>query len=136
MPHSSVPPCMPLVPFKLLPQCWSSEEVNLSKSMCEFFKGNCLELQKFPLSTQFPLVFTARRYGNLSLWHGSPGLGAWCRAGTPCSQDIPPEFLSSIHGCGISPFCVSTSPTSMDGCGFFNSIVVRLSFNSISDGFE
>ena len=26
--------------------------------------------------------------------------------------------------------------TSLDGCGFFNSIVVRLPFNSISDGSE
>ena len=26
--------CMPLVPIKLLPWCWSSEEVSLSKSMC------------------------------------------------------------------------------------------------------
>ena len=44
MPDPSVPPCMPLVSFKLLHQCWSSEGVNLSKSVCGFFKGNCLGL--------------------------------------------------------------------------------------------
>ena len=42
MADTSLPPCMPLVPFKLLPQCWSSERVHLCKSVCGFFKGNCL----------------------------------------------------------------------------------------------
>ena len=28
---TSVPPSMPLVPFKLLPWCWSSEGVSLSR---------------------------------------------------------------------------------------------------------
>ena len=40
------------------------------------------------------------------------------------------------HGHGTSPFHVSTCPTSLDGCRFFNSIVVRLPFNSISDDSE
>ena len=31
MPDTSVPPCVPLVPFKLLPQCWSSEGVSLGR---------------------------------------------------------------------------------------------------------
>ena len=30
----------------------------------------------------------------------------------------------------------SAPPTNLDGCGFFNSIVVWLPFNLISDGFE
>ena len=64
MPDTSVPLCTPLVPFKLLPQCWSSEGVRLSKSMCGFFKGNCLELQEFLPPTQSPLVFAARSYGD------------------------------------------------------------------------
>ena len=34
MPDTSVPPCMPLVPFKLLPWCWSSEGVSLSMRPC------------------------------------------------------------------------------------------------------
>ena len=68
----------------------------------------------------------------LRTWAG----GALCEAGTPHSQDIPPKFLSTTHGCGTRLFCVSTSPTSLDGWSFFNSIVVRLPFNSISDGSE
>ena len=59
------------------------------------------------------------------------GWWAWCGAGTPCSRDSSPEFLSTTHGCGTSLFCISASPTSMGGCGFFNSVVVRLPFNSI-----
>ena len=60
----------------------------------------------------------------------------WCWAGTPCSQDIPPEFFSSTYEYGTSLFCICAPSTSLDGCGFFNSIVVRLPFNSISEGSE
>ena len=76
IPDSLVSPYMPLVPFKLLPWCWSSEGVNLSKSVCGFFKRNCLELPKFLPPTQSLLVFAARNYGNLSSWHWNPGLGS------------------------------------------------------------
>ena len=69
MPHTSVPPCTPLVPFKLLPCCWSSEGVSLSKSVCGFFRSNCLGLQKFLPLTQSLLVFAATSYGVLSSWH-------------------------------------------------------------------
>ena len=62
--------------------------------------------------------------------------GAWCGPGTPCSWDTPPKFLSTTHGYGTSPFRVWAPTTSQDGCGFFNSIVVRLPFNSTSDSSE
>ena len=74
MPDTSTSPCVPLVPFKLLPQCWSSKGVSLSKFMCGSFKSNCLGLQKFLPLTQSPLVFAARSYGDLSAWHWNPGL--------------------------------------------------------------
>ena len=32
MADTSVPPCIPLVPFKLLLQCWTSEGVSLGNS--------------------------------------------------------------------------------------------------------
>ena len=79
-----------------------------------------------------PLIstgFAARGYGDLSSRYWNLGLGAWCGAGTPCSQDIPPKFLST-H------FIVSAVSTSWDGCGFFSSVVVRLPFNLISDSYE
>ena len=75
MPDTSVPPCMPLVPLRLVPQCWSSEGMCMSKSLCGFFKGSCLGLQKFLTPIQSPLVFAARSYGSLPFWHWNPGLG-------------------------------------------------------------
>ena len=127
--------------FQLLPECWSSGGVNLIKSLYGFFKRNCLGLQKFLPLNQSPLVFAARSYRDFSSWHWNPGWGAWSGAGTPCSWDIPPEFLSTTCGCGTSPFCISTQPTSLDGCSFLDvvttiSVVVRLPFNSISDSSE
>lgn len=38
MPRNSVPSHVSLVPFELLPQCWSSERVSPSKSKCGHFK--------------------------------------------------------------------------------------------------
>ena len=67
---------------------------------------------------------------------GTLGWGAWCGAGAPRSQDIPPEFLSTTRGCGTSLFRISAPPASLGGCVFFNSIVVRLPGNSISGGSE
>ena len=40
-----------------------------------------------------------------------------------------PNFYPPHIDVGTSLFCVSVSPTSLDGCGFFNSIVLRLAFN-------
>ena len=101
--------------------------------MCGFFKRNCLGFQEFLLLTQSPLVFAARSYGDLSSCHRELVLETWCGAGTPHSQNIPPEFLFTTCVCGTSPFCICAPPTSLDGCGFFNSVVTRLPFNSISD---
>ena len=138
MSDTSILPCMPLVPFNLLPQCWSSEGGSLSKSMFQFFKGNCLGgLQQFLPLTQSPLVIAARSHEDLSSWHWNTGTLVWascCGDETLCSWGIPPEFLSTTCGYGTSPFCVSAPPTSLDECGFFNSVVVRHPFNSISDG--
>ena len=36
--------------------------------------------------------------------------------------------------CGNSPIHASDSPTGLDGCGFLNSVAVRLPLNLISDG--
>ena len=67
---------------------------------------------------------------------GTLGWGAWYGFGTPHSWDIPPEFLSATCGCGASPSHIFAPSTSLDGCGFFNSKVIRIPFNSISDGSE
>ena len=108
---TSVPPCMPLVFFKLLPQCWSPEGVSLNKSLCGFFKRNWLGLQNFLPLTQFLLFFSVRSCRDLSSWHWNPRLGApGVGLGPLASEIIPLELLSTTHGCGTNPFHVSTSP--------------------------
>ena len=46
MPDNSVPLHISLVPFKLPPQGWSSEQVSPCKSVCSLFKNYHLGLQK------------------------------------------------------------------------------------------
>ena len=65
---------------------------------------------------------------------GTLGYGAWFGARASCSIDILPEYLPTTCGCGNSPFCVYSLSTSLDGYGFFNFVVVRLPFSSISEG--
>ena len=134
MPDTSVLPCMPLVPFKLLSWCQNSEGESLNKSVYGFFKGNCLGLLKFLPPTQSPLVFAARIYKDLFSWHWNLGLGGlvWDSS----LLRYPSQIFITIHGSGTSPFCVSAPLTSLDGCGFFHSIVVRFPFNLISDCFK
>ena len=84
---------------------------------------------------QSPLLFCSQNLWGLiflalELWAGEPGY--W--AGTPCSFDILPEFTSTTHGCGSSLFHICAPPTSLDGCGSFNSVVVRLPLKLSSDG--
>ena len=75
MPDTLISPYKPLVPFKLLPWYYSSEGVRLSKSVCGFFKRNCLRLQQFLPPIQFLLVFIASNCGDLPSSHWNPVLG-------------------------------------------------------------
>ena len=104
--------------------------------MCGFFKRNCLGLLKFLPTTLSPLVFAARSMGTYLPGTGTLGWGSCYGAGTPHSRDYPPKFLSTTCVCGTSPFCIFSPPTSLDRCGFFNSVIVRFPFNLISAGSE
>ena len=89
-----------------------------SRSFFHWFNP-CWFLQSEVVGTYFPGT-------------GTLGWGAWCGSGTPRSQGTLPEFLSTSHWCGTSPFFTSTLPTNLGWCCFFNSVVVRLPFNLIS----
>ena len=104
--------------------------------MCGFFERNCLGLQKFLPLTQSPLVFAARSCGDSSSWHWNSGLGRLVWGWDSPLPSILPEFLPITYGYGTSPFHIFAPPTSLDGCGFFNSEVVELPLNGISDGSE
>ena len=88
---TSVPPHMPLVPFKVLPWCWSPEGVSWSKSMCRALQKEMHE-NPFLLPTQPPVVClkTHRCYGDFSSWHWNPGWVVCCEAEIPHSRDISP----------------------------------------------
>ena len=87
-------------------------------------------------STDFiSLIFAARSYRDLSSWHWNTGLGGlvWDL------NSFILRYLSGIfiyHTWMCDLFHVCASPTSVDGHGFFNSVVVRIPFYSISDGSE
>ena len=91
---TSLTPCMPLVPFQLLPWCWSLEGMSLrtSKVLCGSFKRSVLRLPLFLLPPQPTMVFTARSYGDLPSWCWSSGLRGLVWGWTPHSRGIPPNF--------------------------------------------
>ena len=127
-----------MVSFKLLPWCWSPEGVSLSRWVCVWvLQEEHLGASEVSSTNSIPAGFLQPEVVGTFL-PGTETLcwGAWCWAGTPCSQDIPPEFFSSTYEYGTSLFCICAPSTSLDGCGFFNSVVVRLPFNSIYDGSE
>ena len=121
--------------FQVATWPWNSEGVSLSKSVCGLFKRNWLGELKFLPRIESLLAFVARSFEDLSSWHWYPGSGTWCGSGNSHSRDILPELLFTCEWKAI-PFHVCTPPTTLDRCGFFNSIVVRLPFTSISDGSE
>ena len=141
VPHVS-PWCQTLQFFPMCHWCLSNAAPVLElrggecKSVCGFFKWNCLGLQKFfyPLTSihWFLQPEVMGTYlpdtGNLA--------GGLVWGWISFSQDIPPKFLSTTCGCGTSLFCISVPPATLDGCGFFNSVVVRLPFDLTSDGSE
>ena len=67
----------------------------------------------------------------LEPWARGPGMGQ----GLLASEISLLNFIH--HTCVWDQFILCLHPsTSLDGCGFFNSIVVRLPFNPISDSSE
>ena len=104
--------------------------------MCGSLRGTAWDSKSFfhwlnPCCFLYPEVMGTYLPGT-----GTLGWGTWCWAGTHHSCDTPLKFLSTAHGCGTSPFHISTPPTSLDRCSFFNFIVIRLPFSLISDGSE
>ena len=90
-------------------------------------------LQQFLPLTQSLWFLQPEVVGTYLPGTGTLGWGTWCGAETPHSQDILSEFLFTTCECGTSLFCICVPPTSLDECGLFNFIVVRLPFNLISD---
>ena len=102
--NNSVLPCMSLVTFKLLPQCWSSEWVSLSNSMCEPFNRNIWGSRSLCLiQPQSLLVLTARSCG-ASPPSTTLGWEFWCGAKSPLVfKQGSLLFKRNSKQCGTSP---------------------------------
>ena len=77
-PEPGVPPCVSLEPFELLPQCWSSERVSPSESVCGPFKRNAWDF-KNPLShsATIPTGFYSQKVLGLLFSAPRPWAGPW-----------------------------------------------------------
>ena len=104
--------------------------------MCGFFKRNCLELQQFLPLTQSLLGFAGRSCGDLSSWHWNPGLWGLVWGWDSLLLRYPSQIFLHHMWAWDQPIPRCAPLTSLDEGGFFNSIVVRLPFNSSSDGSE
>ena len=75
----SVSLCMPLAPFKVLPQCWSPEGVSLSKSTCGALQEEMPENPTVSSADPTPTGFYSQKLWGLIFlalrpWAGWSGL--------------------------------------------------------------
>ena len=106
MPDTSVPPCMPLLSFELLPWwCWNSEGVHMSKFGMGPLRGTTKGVPQFFSPTPIPLVFIAKSYWCFSSWHFYPGLRGWDSS----LPRHPPELLIPTSRCGTCLFYISVT---------------------------
>ena len=124
-----------LLPLATQTPWWGSQTASTYPT-CGFSKKNCLGLQQFLSPTQSLPVFAAWNCGDLSSWHWNPGLGVLVWGWDSSHLRYPSQFF--IHHMWVweQPIPTCAPPTSLDGCGFFNSIVVKLLCNLISDDTE
>ena len=141
MSDNSIPFRMSLVPFKMLPQCWSSEGVSLSKYMHGPFRRDSLGLHKPSVSFSLnPHLFLQPKVMETSL--PSNGLGGpewgWNPAlfrGTSAAEISFPIF--TCHMWVWDQIILYLCPSCQSWCGFFfNSLVAGLPLSQISGGSE
>ena len=108
-----VPPCMPLIPFKVLPWHWSPERLNLSKFVCDSLRGTAWDSasffhQLYPHWFLHPQVMGTYFSGTGTLSWG-PGVNLGLLA-----PEISLPIFSATHGFETNPFCVSTPSISLN----------------------
>ena len=134
IPVTSISPHMPLVPFKLLPLCWSPEVVSLckSKSVWGPLKGDSWESHSFFHHSnlhRFLQTELMRTYLPSECW--IPGLCCLVWSLDPLHPRYPCWFLYTHTWVWDRLFCISAPPTHLHECGFFNSLVVGLPYSLI-----
>ena len=137
MPETSVPPFMPLVPFKLLPPFWSSVGVSLSRWVRVWV---LLRETAWGFSSFFHQLNPHWFLQPEVLGTYLPGPEPWPGVLVSGWDYLFPRYPSQTFICHTwvryhpPVFSVCAPPTSLDGCGL--TLVVRLPFNSISDSSE
>ena len=125
-----ISPCMLLMPFKLPPWCWSSERASLSRWVRVWVPQE--ELLRAPAASSTDSIPAGSEVVGTYL-PGTRILETWWDLG-----DLVWVWDSSflryssgifIHMGGCQHVRVCTPPASLDGCGFLNSVLVRLPFN-------
>ena len=111
---------MALVPFKVLPHCWSPDGVSLSKTVWGALQEARPEIPQLFLLTQPQ----RKVMGTYAPGTETLGLLGWCGAEIP-SPEISLHFISTTHGLGTRPLHISAPTTHLAECGLFISLVVR-----------
>ena len=120
----------------MLPRCWSSQGVTLSRWVhVDSLRGTAWSSRSFFHQLNHHWFLQLEVVGTHIPGTRNLGWVTFCGIGTPCSWDLSQIFIHHMW-CGTGLLCICALPTSLDRCGFFNSVVVRLPFNSISDGSE
>ena len=128
MPNTSVSPSMPLVPYSCYPAAGAQREwVWAGEAIVGSLRGTAWGSRSFSTDSS---CFCSQLWGLIVL-----ALESWTRGLLWIELPTPQISLPSFYprGCEASQFQVHTLATSLYGCGFFNSIVVRLPFSSISN---
>ena len=142
MSDTLVPPCIPLVPFKLLLWWyWSSEGVHLSKLGTGTLRGTYRESSSFFTDSNPTVFYSQKLWGLIFLalkpWAGGPGVRLVPFTPKIFLLNFYPPHMAVGPTCTTHPYLhIPKSPTFLDWCDFFSSVVVTLIFNSISDGSE
>ena len=107
--------------LRCCPSTGAPRWVSLSTFMLRPFNRNAWESRR-PLShsTTIAADFTARSYRDFTSWSWNPGLGSlvwnWdplLLRGASLHSRYSSWLLSTTHGCGSSPFHISTPSTSL-----------------------
>ena len=123
------------MPFKLLPSAGVRREWICVSSCVGFLRGTAWDSRSFFHRLNPHWVLQSGVMGTYLPGTGTLCEGTCCVAQTLRSWDNPSRIHIHHTWICVGLTCsVSPPPTSLDGCGFFSSVVVRLPFNLLPDG--
>ena len=136
MPDTSLPPHIPLMPLKMLPQCWSPEIVSLSKSTCRATQEEMPENPGVSFNST-PTGFYSQKLWGIIFLALNPGLCCLMCGWHP----LLPRYSSITYSphmglrlaCSASLHLHPSVPSiCLDEYGFFNSLVVGIQLDFLT----